>query len=241
MADGPTEQRWVCGNCGNMFGSVQAAHEHLVEMLRDGQAHTIIGWQDPQEEFHIGGFPDEAVPDAAEAPDPDGAGWDGGPGEGEGGSPDGDRPARKENLETESMGLLNKKRRKASGATKRSTVGDTPNPAPAGRVPNNTVVSLTGWNIVLPAPAWGLFGFDQAVPLLDEEGAPYPWTPAGFSNWLWDVVRDWHERMMPSMLQAMYGMDLPEATRAARKLLDRFLAMDPVAAAEMDRVMKGAS
>lgn len=214
------------------FATTEEAHDHLVEMAQDGLSHTIIGWIDDSGEFQLGGFPAEAVP---EGPPPDAGATPGEGGEGGGPSPaePEDRP------DQDSMGVLRRDRKKSSARNARPA--GTPNPAPTTRAPNNTIVTLTGWNIVLPASAWGLFGFDQALPLVDEEGKPYPWTPKGFSDWLWDVVRDWHERMMPAMLERMYpDLDRRAATQAARRLLDRFLAMDEAAVREIDQAMRRA-
>lgn len=85
---------------------------------------------------------------------------------------------------------------------------------------SNMIFTLTGWHILIPASAMGLFALGTQT-VRRNDGTKYAWDPDGFGDYVWDVFRQWHEERMPQILGLAYSVEGREAVIAAKKILDR--------------------
>jgi hypothetical protein len=105
---------------------------------------------------------------------------------------------------------------------------------------SNMVFTLTGWHILIPASAMGLFALGTQT-VRRNDGTKYAWDPDGFGDYVWDVFRQWHEERMPQILGLAYSVEGREAVIAAKKILDRIDHMtDQQAEALLQNVQRDA-
>lgn len=91
---------------------------------------------------------------------------------------------------------------------------------------SNMMVTLTGWHMLLGPDMFPLFSLGTQV-VTREDGRVYEFTPEGISDYLNDVIRDWHRERMPVLLGVAYGLD-PEAKetqRASQRMWERIERM----------------
>lgn len=89
---------------------------------------------------------------------------------------------------------------------------------------SNMIFTLTGWHMLIPASAIGLFAFGNQIVTRDD-GSEYAWTPEGFGDYVWDVFRHWHEERMPTFLGLTYGVEGRDAQIAADRVWEHIERM----------------
>ena len=89
---------------------------------------------------------------------------------------------------------------------------------------SNMIFTLTGWHMLIPASAIGLFAFGNQLVTRDD-GTEYAWTPEGFGDYVWDVFRHWHEERMPTFLGLTYGVEGRDAQIAAKRVWEHIERM----------------
>jgi hypothetical protein len=125
---------------------------------------------------------------------PSGAGG-GGRDSGRGGGGSGSRPPSERHVAGRLVRLVNKGGRRVElEAPTEHTF-----PSQPAREATNLRVRLEGWDVAVPAAAFGLFSLFRDGGACDDDGKPYGWDPDGFSSWLWDVVRHAAEKMLPRL------------------------------------------
>lgn len=85
---------------------------------------------------------------------------------------------------------------------------------------NNVRGVLETWTIVVPAPAFALFAMGREV-IHRADGTPYPMTPDGFQEYLWDAFRTWHEDHMPFLLGLPESLPASDVELIVGKVMQR--------------------
>lgn len=96
--------------------------------------------------------------------------------------------------------------------------------APRGQMPTPVRGVMEGWNLVFPAPMFGLFSLAQQI-ITDDKGNDYEWSPEGVSNFVWDCVRGYVEFFIPPLLARASEGTMNE--QSAKRIIQRMAALDP--------------